>query len=200
MRRVSFRRSVLAVILLSTVATSGCYGTFPLVRKLYSYNDNVSSDKWVKELFFLATGVLLPVYAVASLIDVVLLNSMEFWTGKSGVAAGPDTETRVLTRGNVTLTQTMTRLADARLMVLEETVDGQFRSRTTMRQPKGASMVTVETVYADGRIEKKSITADEAGALIVSDASGNRRVLAATEVAAQSARITQLQNQALATR
>lgn len=199
MRKVPLRRAVMATVLLSTVATSGCFGSFPLVRKLYNYNKSFSSDKWMQELFFLATGVLLPVYGVAGLIDVLILNSQEFWTGKSSVASGPETSTKVLVRGNVTITQTMTRLADARTMVLEEKVDGVFRSRTTMHQPKGASVVTVETVYADGKVEKKSLTATEAGALVISS-NGTRRVLSDSEVATLSARIANLEARVAAAR
>ncbi len=189
MRKVPVRRAVLAVITLSTVATSGCFGSFPLTRKMYNWNKGVSSDKWVRELVFVATAMLVPVYSVAGLIDVVILNSQEFWTGKSSVASGPETKVKTLTRGNTTITQTMTQLATGRTMVLEEKVDGQFKSRTTLHQAKGASVVTSETEFADGRKESKTLTVDEAGAMTISSSNGMRRTVTDAELAAATSHV-----------
>lgn len=181
MSRVPVRRAILAAVAIVTV-TTGCFGSFPLTRKLYNYNNGLS-DKWMKELFFLATGVLLPVYGVATLIDVVILNSQEFWTGKSSMSTAQATQVKVINRGNVTITQTMTQAPEGRRMVLEEIVDGKFHSRTTLRQATGASVVFSETVFADGRKEQKSLSADEAGKLTIANADGSRRVLSETVLA-----------------
>ena len=189
MRKPQFRRVVLAMLALTSLSTSACFGSFPLTRKLYNYNKNISDDKWMQELFFLATGVLLPVYGVAGLIDMVILNSQEFWTGKSSMASAPRTETRTLAKGNVTITQTMREDATGKTMILEETVDGKFHSRTTLRQVPGATTVESTTEFADGRTESKSLTLDEAGALIIADADGARRALSAAEVASASDRL-----------
>ncbi len=189
MRKVPVRRAALAVVMLSTVVTSGCFGSFPLTRKMYGWNKGVSSDKWVRELVFVATALLVPVYGVAGLIDVVILNSQEFWTGKSSVASVPETKVKTLTRGNVTITQTMTQVASGRTMVLEEKVDGQFKSRTTLHQATGALVVTSETVFADGRKESKTLTVDEAGAMTISSSSGVRRSVTEAEIAAATARL-----------
>ncbi|MBL0938994.1 MAG: DUF3332 family protein [Gemmatimonadaceae bacterium] len=202
MRHVSMRRAVVAGILLTTVASNtACFGSFPLTRKFYAFNKGISSDKFVQELFFLATAVLVPVYGVAALIDVVILNSMEFWTGEPALASGPETKTKTLVRGDVTVKQTMTRLASgARTMVLEETVAGQFRSRTIMHQAAGAKVVTAETEFADGRKETRTLSADEAGALTIATAGRAPRTLTASEVDAAAARVQQLQASALAAR
>lgn len=202
MPHVSMRRAIAAGILLtSMLSTTGCFGSFPLTRKLYGYNKNMSSDKWVRELFFLATGVLIPVYGVAALIDVVILNSMEFWTGEPALASGPETRTRTLARGDVTVKQTMTRLASgARTMVIEESVKGEFRSRTILHQAAGSRSVTAETEFADGRKESRTLTADEAGRLTISSAGGLTRTLTAAEVEAAVTRMQQLEASALAAR
>lgn len=183
MRKPLVRRVILASLALASLSTSACFGSFPMTRKLYSYNKSFSSDKWMQELFFLATGVLLPVYGVAGLIDVVILNSQEFWTGKSSLATAPRTEVRTFAKGGVTITQTMREDALGRTMTLEENVDGKLQSRTTLRQANGASLVESETEFPDGRVERKFLTLDEAGALIVSDASGQRHALSAADVA-----------------
>jgi hypothetical protein len=61
----------------------GCYGKFALTRKLYAWNGSLG-DKWINSL---ATFVMiaLPVYGVAGFVDYVILNTIEFWTGKNPV-------------------------------------------------------------------------------------------------------------------
>lgn len=64
---------------------SGCYGPFNLTRQLHRWNGQVG-DKYVNELVFLALTILpLPVYGVAVLADMVIFNSIEFWTGRNPV-------------------------------------------------------------------------------------------------------------------
>ncbi len=78
------------------VAASGCYGPFALTKKLHKWNagigqqmaQNASNKKqkkqetrWATEGVFLAF-VILPVYDAAILADAVVLNSMQFWTGR----------------------------------------------------------------------------------------------------------------------
>ena len=78
----------LAVALVAAAfLASGCYGPFTLTRKVYTWNGQVSDNKWVVETVFLVTAVLLPVYGIASLADGVIFNSVEFWTGKNPLAS-----------------------------------------------------------------------------------------------------------------
>lgn len=73
------------------LATAGCFGNFALTRKVYDYNKEVSSDKWVRWLVFLVLNVI-PVYAFATLFDAVLANSIEFWSGENPVTADAGTQ------------------------------------------------------------------------------------------------------------
>lgn len=196
MRKVSFRHAVVAGLTMTTLVTNtACFASFPLTRKLYNFNKSFSSDKWMQELFFLATGVILPVYGVAGLIDMVILNSMEFWTGKPALQSSsvPETKTKVMTVGNTTVTQTMTRSAEGKMMTLEEKVDGTFTRRTTLTQQVGVAMVTAQTTYADGRSETRSLTVDQAGKFTLKNPTGGVRTLTASEVDVLSARMQQLQ-------
>jgi len=68
----------------------GCYGRFQLVRNLYTWNGKVG-NKWVNELVFLAMYIL-PVYALAGFVDVVILNTVEFWSGKNPMTSKVITE------------------------------------------------------------------------------------------------------------
>lgn len=67
------------------VSQSGCFGEFALVRKVYNWNDGVSDSKFVKTLVFYVMNII-PVYGIASFIDVVILNLIEFWSGSNPLA------------------------------------------------------------------------------------------------------------------
>lgn len=84
------KKHFLSVALISAVAAStlctSCIGSFALTNKLLSWNKQVS-NKFVNELVFFAFWVI-PVYEVAALADVVVINSIEFWSGSNPVAVG----------------------------------------------------------------------------------------------------------------
>lgn len=77
--------AVISAIAASTLCTS-CIGSFALTNKLLGWNRQVS-NKFVNELVFFAFWVI-PVYEVAALADVVVINSIEFWSGSNPVAVG----------------------------------------------------------------------------------------------------------------
>lgn len=68
-------------LLLVAVLLSSCYGSFKLTRSLWDWNGTVGS-KFVNELVFLAF-VIVPVYQVATFVDAVVLNTIEFWGGSN---------------------------------------------------------------------------------------------------------------------
>lgn len=77
--------SLVLVLCLFSFVLSGCYGSFQLTRKLWKWNGTVG-DKWINEVVFLVMNIV-PVYGVAGLVDVIVVNSIEFWTGKNPVTA-----------------------------------------------------------------------------------------------------------------
>lgn len=79
--------SVAVVCLLgASLLGSSCIGSFQLTNKLLSWNRQIG-NKFVNELVFFAFWVL-PVYEVSALADVLVLNSIEFWSGSNPVASG----------------------------------------------------------------------------------------------------------------
>ncbi|MBO5864921.1 MAG: DUF3332 domain-containing protein [Bacteroidaceae bacterium] len=73
-----------ALLLAATIMFSSCIGSFRLTNKIKDWNEGLSS-KWVNELVFLAMHIV-PVYQISIFVDAVVLNSIEFWTGKAAVA------------------------------------------------------------------------------------------------------------------
>lgn len=84
------KKSVITVVTVLTLCSSmlftSCIGSFKLTNKLLSWNNNIS-NKFVNELVFVAFWIL-PVYEVSGLADLLVINSIEFWSGSNPVAQG----------------------------------------------------------------------------------------------------------------
>ena len=79
-------KTLIAVLLLSTsLLCSSCIGSFKLWSGLKEWNQGIG-NKFVNELVFIALNIV-PVYSVAYFADVVVLNTIEFWTGSNPVAS-----------------------------------------------------------------------------------------------------------------
>lgn len=70
--------------LAALVSLNSCVGSFGLFNKLAAWNKHATSSKFLNELIFILIS---PAYAVVSLADVLVLNSIEFWTGDNPVAS-----------------------------------------------------------------------------------------------------------------
>lgn len=88
MRKTTLTVAVVCALMGSMLLPS-CIGSFTLTNKLLSWNKTVG-NKFVNELVFFAFWIL-PVYEVSALADVLVLNSIEFWSGENPVAAGTHT-------------------------------------------------------------------------------------------------------------
>jgi len=67
------------------VPLQSCIGSFGLTHKVLDWNNQVGT-KFVNELVFFAFWVL-PVYEVTAIADLLVLNSIEFWSGNNPVEA-----------------------------------------------------------------------------------------------------------------
>ena len=68
-----------ALALAIAVASSGCYGSFAVTRELWHKNRRVEGRAG-REIVFLAL-ILVPVYECALLVDVLVFNTIELFTG-----------------------------------------------------------------------------------------------------------------------
>ncbi len=161
MRMSALRRGlVLGVASLGLLGSSACFGSFQATRKVYTFNKGVG-DKWIVEVVFLAMTIV-PVYSLAALADAIIFNSVEFWTGENPMASvslsGQQDGTSVR--------QTRTVNGETRTMTLEEIKAGQVLSTTTISHKSGTDVVAVETKFADGRVESRTITKTESGPVV----------------------------------
>lgn len=84
------KKTLIRVSLILTVCASlglsSCIGSFALTKRLMAWNQTIG-NKVVNELVFIAFWVL-PVYEVSALADVLVINSIEFWSGDNPMACG----------------------------------------------------------------------------------------------------------------
>lgn len=65
---------------------TSCIGQFALTNKVMDWNKTVS-NKFINEVVFVAFWIL-PVYEVTSIADLLVINSIEFWSGDNPIASG----------------------------------------------------------------------------------------------------------------
>jgi hypothetical protein len=180
MKRTSRLLAVLCIALVS-VQVSGCFGKFALTRAMWDFNKNISPNKFLQWAVFLVM-VIVPVYGIGTLVDALIINSIEFWTGQNPVSSAdaPDGNTRVV-RLSPHETLRLSRDDDSGVMKVELVRAGQ------------APMVRYFEALEDGMAVR-----DEAGAMLVqareqadgavavTDAAGTTMVMHSAEAVAQA--------------
>jgi len=76
---------VLVCTLCCSILFSSCIGSFALFNKVKDWNQGIG-NKFVNELVFVALNIV-PVYGVVYLADILVINSIEFWSGDNPVAS-----------------------------------------------------------------------------------------------------------------
>jgi len=67
-----------------SITSSSCIGSFALSKKIKRWNEHVGG-KFVNELVFFAFWVF-PVYPISYIADLLVINSIEFWSGSNPVS------------------------------------------------------------------------------------------------------------------
>ncbi|SHI32277.1 DUF3332 family protein [Fibrobacter sp. UWP2] len=80
------KKALAAVICASMITLTGCYGSYACFNKLLSWNGTLG-NKWLNSIVHFAMMVI-PVYGIATFVDILVLNTVEFWTGSNPLAAG----------------------------------------------------------------------------------------------------------------
>lgn len=86
MKKKFMNVAIACVLGVSMLSMQSCIGSFTLTSRLMGWNKTVG-NKFLNELVFFAFWVL-PVYEVTALADLLVLNSIEFWSGENPMAKG----------------------------------------------------------------------------------------------------------------
>ncbi len=76
---------LMCAVMASCVLFSSCIGSFRTFNNLKTWNEGLSGSKFINELVF-ACFHIIPVYGVVYLADILVFNSIEFWTGSNPIA------------------------------------------------------------------------------------------------------------------
>jgi hypothetical protein len=74
------KKTLLALVLALGLASSSCLGPDNLYGSVKNWNAEISDKDWLNELVFLGFWVL-PVYPITLLADVIIFNTIGYWTG-----------------------------------------------------------------------------------------------------------------------
>lgn len=91
MRKINLKLAV-AVMATSLLATS-CVGSFGLFNKLATWNKGATRSKFLNEIIFILIS---PAYAVCGVADLLVVNTIEFWSGNNPLASRTGTTEQVL--------------------------------------------------------------------------------------------------------
>lgn len=86
-----------SLVLSACLLTSSCIGSFGLFNKMAAWNLGLTGNKFVNCLLGF---VLTPVYGICLTADWLVLNTIEFWTGKPLVASIGETKNVIGSNGN----------------------------------------------------------------------------------------------------
>jgi hypothetical protein len=79
------KRTIVAILsAVSVLFATNCYGGFIATKKIYNWNGGLG-NKWVRSIAMWIM-IIIPVYGVATLVDFVILNTLEFCTGSNPLA------------------------------------------------------------------------------------------------------------------
>lgn len=153
MRKIKL--SVACLLLGSSVLCSSCIGSFSLWNNLKSWNESVG-DKFVNEIVFLAFNIV-PVYPLAYFADIVLLNSIEFWTGSNPIQSSIGTVKTVHGNKGEYLVRTNSDGYTITNKETKETVDLVYNKQTsTWSAVADGQAAEIAKINKDGSITVKN--------------------------------------------
>lgn len=74
---------VSALLMAAALTASSCVGSFSLFNRVAKWNTHATSSKFLNEIIFILIS---PAYAVCTVADVLVLNTIEFWSGSNPMA------------------------------------------------------------------------------------------------------------------
>jgi len=191
MRGSRFGKGITLVLVAAVGALSaGCFGKFQLTRKVYDMNQSID-EKYVRSA---ATWVfvIIQVYTVAALLDLIVFNVIEFWSGENPVASAP--VTKVYAQGNGKTVLTLSRDGSETVAVIERYEGERLVSTLRVRDDGRGKVAAVETAAGRKVREVSAVSASDGSVdVTVATAAGTgTERYAATAVRAQRTRAARI--------
>ena len=144
------KKAILALLCAGILVLSGCHGSYGLTKKLLRWNGTLG-NKWLNSCVHFLLWVV-PVYEVSiGLVDFLVLNTVEFWTGSNPLASG-DSYFEKDAQGN---TVAAVKNADGTMSVELTTAEGQKANLTLQRDENVVRALDAEgNLVAQYEVEK----------------------------------------------
>ena len=191
MRGSRFVKGIALVLVAAVGALSaGCFGKFQLTRKVYDMNQSID-EKYVRSA---ATWVfvIVQVYTVAALLDLIVFNVIEFWSGENPVASAP--VTKVYAQGSGKTVMTLSRDGSATVAVIERYESERLISTLRVRDDGRGKVAAVETAAGEKVREVSALAASDGSVdvTVVTSAGTGTEKYAAPAVLAQRERAARI--------
>lgn len=191
MRGSRFGKGIALVLVAAVGALSaGCFGKFQLTRKVYDINQSID-EKYVRSAVTWIFAIV-QVYTVAALVDLIVFNVIEFWSGENPVASAPVTKAYAQGSGKTVLT--LSRDGSATVAVIERYEGERLVSTLRVRDDGRGKVAAVETA-AGRKVREISAVAASDGSVGVTETTAAGRSAeryASSAVRAQAARAARI--------
>lgn len=144
------KKGIVTLLVAGMIVLSGCYGKNALFNKVHDFAGSFG-NKWMNSIVNFACWVI-PVYEISLwLIDGLVLNTVEFWTGSNPLASG-DSYYEQDAQGN---TVAAVKNTDGSLSVEITTAKGEKANLTLQRDENVIRALDAEgNLVAQREIEK----------------------------------------------
>lgn len=132
--------------------SSNCLGNNALSSKIWRWNKRAVGNKYINNVIFWVLAAI-QVYSISLFIDVVVLNTIQFWTGSNPLAMAPgETETQIVKYEGkkYQLTASQNRME---FLALEEPTAGQPKHFVMQFEPETKTWFEIR----DGKKHRKLI-------------------------------------------
>jgi Domain of unknown function (DUF3332) len=135
--------------------TAGCSGKFQLTRKLYDINQSID-DQYIRSV---VTWLFILPYGITGILDFVVFNVIEFWSGENPVVSAP--VTKVYARGNGKTVLTLSRDGSATVAVIDRYEGEALVSTLRVRDDGRGAVAAVETAGGEKVREVSAVAASD---------------------------------------
>ena len=81
------KKGIITLLCAGMIILSGCYGKYACFNKLHNWNGTLG-DKWINSIVHFFLSIFGIYFICLGLIDGLVLNTIEFWTGSNPLAGG----------------------------------------------------------------------------------------------------------------
>ena len=81
------KKAIVTLLCAGMIILTGCYGSNACYNKLHDWNGTLG-NKWLNSIVHFVMLVIPVYWIVFGLVDILVLNTVEFWTGSNPLASG----------------------------------------------------------------------------------------------------------------